>query len=105
VLPSRCCENAPACMFEALACGTGLLVGNLGGMPEIVSDSGVGLVFDPFDAADMQEMLVRTIEAHRGGRVAGGDVSAYLASRSVEKYLDRLEMLYDGGHGGMPCAC
>ncbi len=109
VLPSRCCENAPACMFEALACGTGLLVGNLGGMPEIVSDSGVGLVFDPFDAGDMQETLVRTIEAHRAGRVAagdvGGDASGYLASRSVEKYLDRLEMLYDGGRGGMPCAC
>jgi glycosyltransferase involved in cell wall biosynthesis len=109
VLPSRCCENAPACMFEALACGTGLLVGDLGGMPEIVADSGVGLVFDPFDAADMRATLARTIEAHRAGRVAagdaGGDVSGYLASRGVEKYLDLLEMLYDGGHGGMPCAC
>ena len=105
VLPSRCCENAPACMFEALACGTDLLVGNLGGMPEIVTDSGVGRVFDPFNATDMQRALVQTIEDHRGGRALGCDASAYLGSRSVEKYLDRLEFLYDGGSGGMPCAC
>jgi len=105
VLPSRCCENAPACMFEALACGTDLLVGNLGGMPEIVAESGVGRVFDPFERAEIQQALARTIEAHRGGQATKCDASAYLESRSVEKYLDRLELLYDGGSGGMPCAC
>jgi len=104
VLPSHCSENAPASMFEALACGTGLLVGNLGGMPEIVEESGVGLVFDPFDDTSTRLGLERAIETHLGGGVTI-DATAYLASRSIEKYLDRLELLYTGGTGGMPCVC
>lgn len=105
VLPSRCSENAPASMFEALACGTGLLVSDIGGMREIVTRSGVGRVFDPFDPGDTQRAVakaVRQYEAEGPGRV---DVSEYLADRSVERYVDRLEIMYDGGAGGMPCAC
>lgn len=105
VLPSRCNENAPASMFEALACGTGLLVGNTGGMPEIVEESGIGAVFDPFEASDASRALGSLIETHRAGGVHSVDASGYLAGRSVEKYLDRLEDLYTGGTGGMPCVC
>jgi glycosyltransferase involved in cell wall biosynthesis len=104
VQPSRCSENAPAAMFEALACGTGLLASDLGGTREIITRSGVGRLFDPFDPGDIQRALLKTVRRHEEDGLAPVDASAFLAGRGVEKYLDRIESLYDGG-GGMRCAC
>jgi len=105
VLPSRCGENAPASMFEALACGTGLLVSGIGGMAEIVADAGTGRTFDPFDPGDMQRALTAAVRDHQSGGEAHAQADAYLADRTVENYLNRLEKMYHGEVGGMPCAC
>lgn len=105
VLPSRCSENAPASIFEALACGTGLLVSNLGGTPEIIAQARTGRLFDPFDPGHMQRALASAIKDHQSGGAQSAHAAAYLADRSLEKYLDRLETMYHGAVGGMPCAC
>jgi len=46
VLPSRCYENCPMSVIEALACGKPAVVRNRGGAPELVEHGQTGLLFE-----------------------------------------------------------
>lgn len=96
VLPSRCLEGSPLTLIEALTAGTNILVSHLGGMREIVESSGVGYLFDPAAPASVGVQLGRIAADHRGGRLNGFDVAAFLAARSEQQYLAALLRAYDG---------
>ena len=94
VLPSLWVENHPMSLLEALACGTSILVSDLGGMREIVDDSGVGFTFAPGDAAGLAASLEQISEAFRAGTLNGFDASAFLDARSESRYLDAILATY-----------
>ena len=62
VVPSVWFENAPLVILEAIACRTPLLVADLGGMAELVSEGESGFRFRPGDVEDLAAKLVRPLE-------------------------------------------
>ena len=53
VFPSECYEGMPLTLLEAFACGTPVLVSNIGGQAEIVTDGSTGIYFETGDADDL----------------------------------------------------
>jgi glycosyltransferase involved in cell wall biosynthesis len=100
LLPSVSPENAPLSLLEALALGASILAADRGGMREIVSESGVGVAYDPDQPAAIAD-AVRLIERrHADGSLLDFDASGFLAARSDTAYLEALLKAY-GGDG--PC--
>lgn len=56
VMPSECYENNPLGIIEALCAGTPIVGADIGGIPELVSESS-GRVFSAFDAESLSEVL------------------------------------------------
>ena len=102
VLPSVWYENAPLCMTEALCAGTSLLVSDLGGMREIVHESGVGRTFTPGDPGSLAAALEALRGQHRTGSLVGASVEAYLDERSEDRYVDALLRIYESGPAVAP---
>jgi glycogen(starch) synthase len=94
VLPSLWVENHPMSLLDALACGTNILTSDLGGMREIVDDSGIGFTFAPGDSAGLAASLDRISQAHRDDTLNRSDASAFLEARSEPRYLDALLAAY-----------
>ena len=95
VLPSVWPENAPVCLFEALALRRPILVSDAGGMREIVDDFRIGTRFDPFNQAGIRDAVERV----RTTRIADTEwdrVAARLADRAPDAYAERLERIYRG---------
>lgn len=97
LLPSLLFENYPLSLVEALSAGTNILASDLGGMREIVIDSGVGYSFEPGNAAAIGRRLEEIVQAHLTRTLNTFDASAFLASRSESAYLAGLERAYAGG--------
>lgn len=53
VVPSEWYENNPMSIIEAFANAKPVIGSNIGGIPELVSISGAGLLFDPFDVQSL----------------------------------------------------
>jgi glycosyltransferase involved in cell wall biosynthesis len=59
VIPSRCIENAPMSVLEAMASGTPLVASAIGGIPEQVTDDVDGLLVPPGDVDRLAAALLR----------------------------------------------
>jgi glycosyltransferase involved in cell wall biosynthesis len=94
VLPSRCAENQPMSLIEALAAGTNILVAGHGGMLEVVQTSGVGYVYEINRSNSLAMTLAKIINDYKSGALNKFDVSAYLHERSEARYLDGLLRAY-----------
>jgi glycosyltransferase involved in cell wall biosynthesis len=94
LLPARNHENAPTILFEALSRGASILGSALGGIREIVEDSGIGHLFDPWDPADVDRACRAVLAEHRAGTLAPTDAGAYLAERSEDRYATALIECY-----------
>lgn len=57
VLPSQWYENGPYAIMEAMAAGKPVIVSDLGGLPEIVTDHETGYVFKAFDDESLAERI------------------------------------------------
>lgn len=55
ILPSECYEGFPISLLEAYACGTPLIVSNIGGQSEIIRDGITGRLFSVGDSDDLAE--------------------------------------------------
>lgn len=97
VLPSLYFENYPLSLIEALSAGTNLLVSDVGGMKEIVADSGVGRCFTPGDADGIAAAMDHIAAAHSTGTLNAFDASAFLDARTPAAYVSSLERAYVGG--------
>ncbi len=94
IVPSLCLETGPLVPFEALAQGTPVIVRRLGGMPDVVTESGGGLIYDTEEelAAAMDRLLddraLRDDLGRRGYEKGRGDWSA---DAHLERYLGLIE--------------
>jgi glycosyltransferase involved in cell wall biosynthesis len=57
VLPSRCHENCPLAVLEAMAWGKPVVASRVGGVPELVASGHNGLLVPPADAGRLREAL------------------------------------------------
>jgi glycosyltransferase involved in cell wall biosynthesis len=92
LVPSLCFDMFPLVTLESLQQGTPLIVRELGALPEIVADSGAGIVYSSEAelAAAMNELLTDIGKRDELGRRG----SAMLSDQwSVERHLSRYEAL------------
>jgi glycosyltransferase involved in cell wall biosynthesis len=72
VLPSRCHENCPLAVLEAMAWGRPVIASRTGGVPELVRDGEEGLLVPPGDKRSLRDAFARLAgapeEAERMGR-------------------------------------
>jgi glycosyltransferase involved in cell wall biosynthesis len=94
VLPSRCLENYPLTLIEALSCGTNILVSQLGGMREVVEDLGVGWMFDPNDLDSLHAAVHQIIAQHQAGNLNRFDAATVLRGRDSQHYVATLMSIY-----------
>ena len=61
VLPSECFENFPRVIVEAYACGTPVVVSNIGAMAELVRNGETGLYFEVGNSEDLKQKIMELI--------------------------------------------
>lgn len=100
VLPSLWVENSPMSLVEAISLGTNVLVSDIGAMPEIIEDSGVGYRFDPHKPQTLTDILSEISAAYENESLNQFDASAFLSKRSESAYLENLLRAYAGSASG-----
>jgi glycosyltransferase involved in cell wall biosynthesis len=98
VVPSEWYENAPLSVLEAAAVGKALIVANMGGLPELVSDGTTGWVFEARSVNALAERLAHVaalpddaVEAV--GRAARERVATEF---SPQRHRDDIRRVYTG---------
>ena len=96
VMGSRCRENSPVVIEEALACRRPLLVPGLGGMAEKVRDGLDGYHYQPGSSVALAELLMRCTADHEGWMQLRSTLrSPSLPENVVKEHLDVYEALAD----------
>jgi len=95
---SRCPENAPAAVLEAVRAGTPVLTSDLGGVGEIIHDCGGGVAVDPFDARAVTEGFGILLDK----RIKPGETEAYFAERTPRVHALRVIAAYERALAGEP---
>jgi glycosyltransferase involved in cell wall biosynthesis len=57
VIPSEWYENSPLSVLEAMAYGKPVIGSRIGGIPELIEDGITGFIFEPANAADLEEKM------------------------------------------------
>lgn len=96
VLPSEWYENAPMSALEALQLERPIIGADIGGIPEIVNDSGAGLLVPSGDVYALARALSEMASATEGQLTAMGRAGAHYARTQFSKdlYLERMQNLY-----------
>jgi glycosyltransferase involved in cell wall biosynthesis len=105
VLPSFI-EGLPVCVLEAMSHGVPVVVSDVGGLPDIVSDGVEGLVVPPGDVPALAQALRRLLDDPREAR-AMGERGRARARREFDAPIvcRRLEATYAQLIGrGAPCS-
>lgn len=95
VLPSIWYENFPRTLVEAFACGLPVIASRIGALAELVEEGVTGLMFEPGDAAGLEQKM-RWAQAHpqemaRMGRAARAH---YEANFTAERNYRQLIAIY-----------
>jgi len=97
VLPSRCYENCPLTVLEAMSAGRPVIGARIGGIAELVREGETGWLFEPGDAGDFErvvsEALSRPGEILRRGRAAR---RIFTERYGPARHLGRLLEIYEG---------
>jgi len=96
VLPSRCYENCPLIVLEAMSAGRPTIGARIGGIAELVREGETGWLFDPGCADDL-ERVVRRIPGTRNGVAAVGETARrlFLKHYAPTAHLDGLAGIYE----------
>lgn len=95
IAPSECFETFGLVVAEAFAKGTPVLVARIGGLPELVTDGGNGLLFEPGNAADLAEKARRLLsEPDTLWRMRSAAREAYERNFTVEVNHAMLMAIY-----------
>jgi glycosyltransferase involved in cell wall biosynthesis/GT2 family glycosyltransferase len=101
IVPSLAFEGLPTTILEAFACGTPVVVSDLGALKEMADDGRLGAVFAPGDDHQLAK-VVRALwgdkdELNRLGRAAR---QAYERDYSPEQNYQQLMAIYQTAKGG-----
>lgn len=91
VIPSRWRENNPLVALEAKAYGSGLIVSNRGGLPELVQKGKTGFIFQSENKDELRQTLTREADWEKMARNSWGD---YEQNYRPEVHLQKLLEIY-----------
>lgn len=98
IASSRCRENMPYSIVEAFAFGTPVVGTDIGGIPELVTEGGTGLLAEPDDIESLSEAIIRGARLLRDRAAYEKMQSAcreYVLSHCDQsRYMEELEVLY-----------
>ncbi len=95
IMASKWYEGFPMVLVEAMACGTAVIVPNLGGMGEIVKDGTTGLHFDPGSSADLSAKIDQLFDSSEEQKRMGINArNEYLDKYTPEKNYEMLIDIY-----------
>lgn len=87
-------EGVPTVLFETLACGRPFISSSVGGIPEIITDDEIGLLFKPGDKSSMVDALVFSISKKWDQEHISDYASRYSWSHVADQYVaEYLELL------------
>src|ERR1043166_6067470 len=95
VVPSICFDVYPLVPIEALSAGTPVIVRNLGGMPEVIEDSGAGFIYDTEEGlVGAMDRLAR--DALHRNELGQRGYKAYKTNWTAEAHLQRyFQLIHD----------
>jgi glycosyltransferase involved in cell wall biosynthesis len=95
LVPSLCYEVGPRVAIESLQQGTPVIVPDLGGMPEIIADTGGGWVYGSLDmlAEILDRIEARPEEARQLGQRARQSAWRYSPEHHLREYLAVIEQV------------
>lgn len=64
VLPSLT-EGLPLALIESLACARPVVASNVGGIPEVITDSGEGYLVEPKDVQNLSDRMIRLLASKK----------------------------------------
>jgi glycosyltransferase involved in cell wall biosynthesis len=92
VLPSRY-ETFPLGLLEAFACGKSVIASSCGGLKEMMIDGETGILVKPGDVPDLSKALFNVLSKKTSE--TGSRAAKYVEQFSIQKTIDKLELLYD----------
>jgi len=96
VLPSICYENFPRTLVEAYASGLPVIASRLGAMAELMQDGVTGLLFEPGDAAALEQRLRWALEHPAEMAAMGRQARAvYESSYTADRNHAQLMTIYE----------
>ena len=96
VLSSEWRENMPYSGLESLAAQTPIIGARIGGIPELVEEGRTGFTFESGNAADLRDVLMRTVDVRQGEyqRMQHACLE-YVRQRCMQMdYVKQLDMQY-----------
>jgi glycosyltransferase involved in cell wall biosynthesis len=94
VMPSLWQEPAGLAALEAMAQGTPVIAYNTGGLAEYLTDSGAGVVIPPLTTALVGAVRELYTDPRQWAAVAKRGPEAISTTHDLQRYLDRLELVY-----------
>lgn len=96
VVPSECYDNYPYSCLEAMACGKPVIASRIGGIPEQVEDGVSGFLFEPFNAVDLAEKIIRLFQLPPEALAAMGRTGRENVERvnNPQDFLERILYIY-----------
>jgi len=86
-------------VLEAMACGVAVIIPGQGGLKELVSEGGEGLLLDHPYAYNLAASLVDLLHGDRGRRSLGAAAARKAAKFSWEKITPKVESAYEKAYG------
>ena len=101
VAPSLCYENSPTVIFESFYCGVPVVASDIEGIAELIREGENGLMFAAGDSRALLAKIIWAEENRAALRLMGEAAMSSLKSYSQEKYISRLESLYQATPGAI----
>ena len=96
VLPSKCYENLPLVVLEAISNRTIPVVSNIGGMKELSDIFNVGIKFDPNEVNEIKEKMLYSI--YNYNKIVKQINFSKLYDFTFEKYKKNIKKIYERGN-------
>lgn len=94
VVPSRCYENSPTVIYEALQAGLPVVAADIGGVAELIQTGVNGFLFTPQDEESLCQALVKFDEEKERLRATADQIQATVADYAIDKYVTRVVELF-----------
>lgn len=94
VLPSRF-ENAPMALMEALASGVPVIASNVGGIPHILDNGRIGILFQSENPEDLAQKIIKLLNDPKFGERLSGIGKEMLKEYSWDMIVEKTVDLYE----------